>query len=363
MRIAVIGTGHGGCAAACVYALRGHQVSLCKLGTKFHSEHFQHVLTHQGMELRGIEETGFARMSCVTHDPAEAIAEADIVLVFYVSNFHERVAKTLVPHLKTGQTVVIGPGYAGSLIFNRLMKQMGNTNDVLFVELETLPYSSRIEAPGVVNISSKNVRHPLAALPSSRTPEAIKTLSPLFGTCVPKANVLEVALHNPNLSIHTIGTLMNVARIERDGDHFYMYKDGFSPAIWQLVHTLDAEKMAVMEKIGGTPRSYFEEFILRTFDDLSIDPMEGFMHYADEAPGGPNTIWTRYITEDVPIGLGLLSSLGKNLGIPTPLTDNLLRLASLVHNQDYFAEARTLKTFWPGKITELLQYLNTGESF
>jgi len=260
-----------------------------------------------------------------------------------VTNFHEFLASRIAPHLKSGQIIFINPGYAGSLLFKKAMEECKNPADVLFVEGETLPYTSRIIEPGVVEITSKNVRHPIAALPSSRTKEALEKLNAIFPNCVPRNNILEVALHNPNLIIHTIGTIMNIGRIEHSKGEFYMYKEGFTESIWNIVEALDGEKMAVLEKIGVKPISYFDEFRLRTFEDVSIDPLEGFMRYANESPKGPSSSRSRYITEDVPVGLGLLSSLGKLLQVPTPVCDSLLVLASAINKTNYFEQARTVE--------------------
>jgi opine dehydrogenase len=215
--------------------------------------------------------------------------------------------------------------------------------------------------PGMIDVCSKNYRHPLAALPAIRTPAAIERLTPLLGECVPKSNVLEVALHNPNLSIHTVGTILNASRIQQTGEDFALYKHGFTEAVWNIVLRLDAEKMAVMRRVGGQPTSYFEEFVMRTFVDRSIDPMKGFEHYANEAPKGPSTIWTRYVTEDVPVGLGLLDSLGKAAGIPTPTADAVIHLAGVMHDRDYYAEARTMQVLWPGTLDGLLAYVQSGK--
>ena len=344
-----------------VYGLKGHQVTLCKLGATLHQPNFERIAATNRIEVRGIEGEGVVTLRRVTRDPGEALDGAEVVLVFYVSNFHEEVARRLAPHLRDGQLVVLGPGYAGSLLFEAACARVGNTSDVLYAELETLPHSCRIVEPGVIEICSKNYRHPLATFPASRVQSAVDRLTPVLGECVAKSNILEVALHNPNLSIHTAGTIMSAAHIEQSGDSFAMYKHAFSESIWKIVNKIDAEKMAVMERVGGKPTPYFEEFVLRTFEDLTTDPMKGFEHYANEAPKGPNTIQTRYLTEDVPMGLGLLSSLGRCAGIPTPMSDSFIHLACAIHDRDYWAEARTVEKLWPGSLDELVDYVQHGK--
>jgi opine dehydrogenase len=144
-----------------------------------------------------------------------------------------------------------------------------------------------------------------------------------------------------------------VGRIEYPKGEFYMYKGGFTEPMWNIVEELDKEKMGVMEKIGGQNISCFDEFRLRTFEDTSIDPFEGFMRYADESPKGLANSKSRYITEDVPIGLGLLSSLGKMLKIPTSICDSLIILASAINKTDYFKQARTVEKLGIKNISDI----------
>ncbi len=132
-------------------------------------------------------------------------------------------AKSCAPHLNSRQIVALNPGYAGSLLFHAEMRAAGNTSFPLFAEFETLPYSSRITAPGTVDIASRNVRHPFATWPASRSSELIERIGPVLGECVPRKHLLEGALHNPNLVTHVIGMLMNIPAIERPDSTFSMY--------------------------------------------------------------------------------------------------------------------------------------------
>lgn len=358
MKVTIIGSGHGGCAMAGVLAMWRHDVSIVKLSNAIHVNSFRVLQSRKTIQLRGIEEGGEFPLQCVTTNPAEVIPEAELVLIYYVSNYHPIVAKRCASYFHKRQTVVLNPGYCGSLIFIKEMQAVGNSSYPLFAEFETLPYTSRLGSNGSVDILSKNVRHPFATCPASRAHEIVDNFEAVLGECVPRRHLIEVALHNPNLVIHTIGVLMNVSLVESERLRFAMYRDGFSKSVWNVVNKLDLEKMDVLDKLGAPRIPYFDEFRLRTFVDTNIDGLAGFKHYASEAPDGPFTIEHRYVTEDVPMGLGLLHSLGQATGVQTPVCDSLIHLASaLLPNHNFWKEARTLDSIWDGTITELLEFL------
>jgi opine dehydrogenase len=121
--------------------------------------------------------------------------------------------------------------------------------------------------------------------------------------------------------------LMNPTKIEAESKTFALYKDGFSPSVWAVVAKLDSEKMNVLESIGAKPRTYWDEFKLRTFGYTNMDSLQAFFHYANEAPGGPYTMNHRYLTEDVPKGLGMLQVLGRICKVSTPICDSLINIA------------------------------------
>ncbi|MBS3949163.1 MAG: NAD/NADP octopine/nopaline dehydrogenase family protein, partial [Peptococcaceae bacterium] len=58
----------------------------------------------------------------------------------------------------------------------------------------------------------------------------------------------------------------------------------------------------------------------------------------------PPTTLMRYITEDVPMSLVPIASIGNHLGVPTPMIDSMIHLASVIHETDYWAEGRTVDT-------------------
>ncbi|MBP7152713.1 MAG: NAD/NADP octopine/nopaline dehydrogenase family protein, partial [Paludibacteraceae bacterium] len=57
----------------------------------------------------------------------------------------------------------------------------------------------------------------------------------------------------------------------------------------------------------------------------------------------PKTLKMRYIEEDVPFSLVPIASIGKMLGVRTPVIDSLILIASVLNNSDYMHEGRTVK--------------------
>lgn len=356
MNITIIGSGHGGSATAATLAKKGYNVSILKLSKGTNDTHYEELEETGYIMLEGIKGKGLCYLDCVSRDPSEVIPNADVIFVFYVSNYHQKVAKMIAPYLNSKQIIYICPGYAGSILFRNELDKINPSIKPLFIEGETLPFSCRITAPGKVKIHSENMGHPIASFPADRIEEGMQILEPLIGKCVERNDILEVALHNPNLIMHTIGIAMNASFIENSNGEFAMYTQGFSPSIWKIVDKLDAEKMAVLERIGAKRRSYIDEFRVRTFIDPDQFTNEAaFEYYANDVDGlKTTTVNNRYLTEDVPMGLGLLHSLGKHLNIKTPVTDSIITLSGIMLDTDYFEEARTIESLGYHNIADLL---------
>lgn len=359
MRVAVIGSGHGGCATAAHLSRCGNEVVLFKLSESQGWDNFSAIRDNGGLYVRGIKGDGFAHLQAKGADDIATISEFDIICVNYVANFHCRVAACIAPHVRGGQIVIYNPGYLGTLILRSAMAQVNNRSRATFVEFETLPFSTRITAPGEVTIFSENLAHPCAIWPMEDRDHALDRVGSIAGRCELRDNAFEVSLHNPNMIIHTVGVLLNPTRVESPDRSFALYRDGFSPGVWSIVAALDEEKMAVLSCLGCEPRSYFDEFKLRTFGHIDLDSAWAFSHYADEAPGGPYSLDHRYLTEDVPKGLGLLQTLGRLCGVSTPMCDSLIWLAETMLPQ---ARIRDQIDDLSPLIEEYYREVNTGNA-
>jgi opine dehydrogenase len=118
---------------------------------------------------------------------------------------------------------------------------------------------------------------------------------------------------------------------------------------------LDAEKMRLAEKLGLEPTP---------IDDLYRELGSGPHVYRvkGEPFGLRDRIWDRYIHEDTPFGTVMLSSLGRHLGVPMPVSDAINTILSTVEQVDFEAVGRTVETLGLAgmSLEEIEYYLQYG---
>lgn len=100
----------------------------------------------------------------------------------------------------------------------------------------------------------------------------------------------------------------------------------------------------------------------KTFQPLEMiarNPKEVFESYKVSSPPGPYSLDNRDVTEDVPMGLVLLSSLGEKLGINTPECNRLIEMCGGLLARDFFKEGRTLTSLGLSELSkeELLSFV------
>lgn len=343
MKVAVIGAGNSGCAQSIKLMQNGHQVNLIKTSHSLHDDNYEQLL--KTGEISCLDTTDNNREfslkpNMITRDLEKGLDGAEAVMVLTQSLQHRDLAKRVGPLLKEGQIVFIIPGNMGSTQFAKYSKGQ----HIIYVEGESTPYDARIIAPGKVEILFKNVRNAVSFL-HKEDEKYLPVVTSLFGTHkYLRTNVIETTMHNPNMIVHTVGSIMSASRIEYANGEFWMYREAFSPSVWRLIEKLDEEKMQVIKAYGGEHViSYLDACKWRNEEDLSVDSLEVFRNYAATGgPKGPANLNTRYIYEDVPMELCMLERLAEHKGISTPIASALITIASALKDTDYRAQGYTI---------------------
>ncbi|HAT4141225.1 TPA: NAD(P)-binding domain-containing protein [Clostridium perfringens] len=341
MNITIVGAGNAGTTVAADLSLKGHKVKLLKTSNSLHNENYNKLVQngyHVSLIRDGLKTT--TKLELVTNDFAEALKDSELIILYVQTNFQEDVIKRMAPFL-SNQIILIEPGYLATLFFLKYCRNKKLT----YVEAESSPIDCRITEPGEVKVLFENVKNPVGIYPENKKNFALEKLKSLGYNFVPTKNIVEAALHNPNLIVHTVGAFMSIPRIEyTDGKDYWMYKEVFTKSVWNIVKSLDSEKMDIMERLGCNRLEYVEACKIRNSNDDNINAEEVFFDYAkNNSPSGPEKSDSRYLTEDVPEGLVLMESIGKYLGIKTPVCTSLIELSSIALKIDFRSIGRTIE--------------------
>jgi opine dehydrogenase len=359
-RVAIIGAGNGGKAAAADLTLQGKRVHLFEF-SEF-KINLEEVLREKALTATGVV-SGRATLDRITCDLTEALDGADTVMVCTQALAHDRAARELAPLILPDQLVILNPGSTcGSLHFARVFREMGLKRLPTFVETSTLTYACRAKG-AKVDILVRVARVLYSTLPAVALDRIGPELEGIYSGLVRAASVLEVGLNNGNPVIHPAITLLNAARIEKEGNKMFFYRDGVSPAVARLIQKVDEERMALLKALGYPAQSEPVTSVQQGYAS-STDYFECYgkgLGYRDLP--SPDSLDNRYLHEDIGMSLVMFCSLGKLLGVPTPTCELIVRLGENLTGMDYFAKGvRTVEALGLAgmQLDQIKSYLETG---
>jgi opine dehydrogenase len=359
--IAVCGGGNGGHAVAANLSLAGFKVNFFEL-PQF-ADSFEKVLRTKEIQIEGVSIDGMAKLNLATTDIQQAIKDAEVIFVITPAFGHKAMADVCAPFVQDGQMIVLMPGSGGSLEFINIFKQKKVKREITFAESCTLPYGARLKGSGHVSVLINAVILPTGVFPSNRTAEVISKLKQFYPMIIPAKDVLEAAINNPNPVVHPVATLLSATRIEHSKGEFYLYAEGMTPSVARAYESLNQERLSICEALGyklyhwdnlefkdynlGETEEECRYRILNTSMDAAFGK-DGI--YAGIKMKGPEHLKDRFVTEDVPYGMVLLSTLGNLLGVPTPTHDAVIQMASVINRTDYWKTGRGMKQLGLSKL-------------
>ncbi|WPK69184.1 Opine dehydrogenase [Eubacterium callanderi] len=393
--IAVLGAGAVGKACAADCALAGQHVRIFDMEPFAKKTLFgikEQGITTYGRQrnLYGFDRVGKAEMEMVTTDLSEAVSGAGLIIIGIPAFGHEPFFRQLIPLLEDGQVIHIIPDNFGSLLFRRLMEEMGCTTKVIVGGWSSAPYGCRVEVVGGFTFPRVHVEYRAITLRGASQPmsDADDFIESTYcmgcfdaitkGNGPVKADTaLDVGFSNVNPVIHVPGTVLGVSTMENwgklfgsyDNRDFSIYSHAFCPSISNVQYAFYNEEIALANAIGvGIPTYDKEQFFSRKTILAEEFMGPGNFHIPLDVPEydafgtGPNTIMHRYVTEDVPVGCKVYHELGKVYNVPTPIIDAFISLASAMVGKDYFNEGYSLEYLGIAGLSKegMLKYLHEG---
>ncbi|MCP4344365.1 MAG: NADP transhydrogenase subunit alpha [Desulfobacterales bacterium] len=359
LKWAVIGGGNGGQSISGHLGLMGFPVRLYDI----FPDTVEAVNKQGGIEISGAVQ-GFGKVELATGDIGEAVDGADIIMVVAPALAHQAIARNCAPHLKDGQIILLHPGATfGALEFSKVIKDEECKANITIAEANSLLYACRSPKPGYASIFGIKNNLMIAALPAVESKNVVKMLNTAFPQMYAAENVFATSLGNANAMMHPGPTLLNTSMIE-SGRQWKYYWDGITPSVGAFVEAMDKERVALGKAFGIelTPILALYKELYGTDAETLCEAVRQNQAYSEIE--GQKTLRTRYILEDIPMGLVPMISLGKQAGTDVSMMETVVKMGEFLMGEDLTAGGRTLENLGLSQMSsdDIRQYVETGRN-
>jgi opine dehydrogenase len=283
-------------------------------------------------------------------------------MVIAPATAHRHIAKALAPFLKDGQIIVLHPGATcGALEFYKVLADENCTARVTVGETNTLIYACRSSRPGQATIFGIKNKLLVAALPARESSNIADKLKSAYPQVHAADNVLVTSFDNTNPIVHPAPILLNTAVIESQREWLF-YREGITPAVGAFLEAMDQERIAVGKALGVELWSCKDQYAIEygVHARTLADAVGNTAAYADIK--GPNCLETRYLLEDIPMGLVPLVAIGKSLNVSVQRMETIIKLGEFILGKDLTTNGRTLEKIGLSEMTagEIRRFIETG---
>lgn len=353
MNIAVIGTGNVGIAVAADLSIKGFDVSLIKTSS-YKSEGFNRLVQNNNrVFLKENHTYAQTTIKDVSKDLSK-IDKADVIIVTIQSTFYEDLVKKISQYLHSDQVVVCFCSYMSSFYFAKYCLELPSIVETTgpYLEGRVELYDKPNEV--VFRVGCRLERCPLSIFHDNRAKETMEIIKSFYKGFSHDYSVIEAALLNPNMVLHTVGSILSIPRIEYSKGNFCMYREAYprgNEATMNVMQELDHDKTSILQCLDQKPTTIFE-----AGGFAGPDRLKSFYQYSESSDRAisPTSVYSRYITEDVSQGLVLLESIARLLGRSTPMATALINIASAALQEDFRVNGRTVQRLGAERYIEKL---------
>ena len=350
MKVSVLGCGNVGVAIAADLSKKGHEVSLVK--TSSNKSDVLDTIRHDRKRVFLYEDGWYSESTIgeISFD-LSSIRSSDVIFVTIQSTYHEELIRKIAPHVHSGQIIVVVCSYMSSFFFRKYCKDIPTIVETAGPYLEGRTDLKDVDGSVVFRVGCRLNRSPLSIFQPQDGNAVMGVIRQLYGGFSNDYSTMECALLNPNMVIHTVGSIMSIPRIEFSDGNFCMYREAYShknEATLKVMTALDEEKKSVLSSLGCNP---VDIFVSGGFATDRFDKWGGFFRYSESEDRAisPTSVRSRYIIEDVSQGLVFLESVAGLSGVSVPVASSLITIASNALGVDFRSEGRTVERLGAGE--------------
>ena len=361
--VAVLGAGHGGCAAAVDLTARGFDVHLHAR----RKERVEQLNRAGGISGTGIQN-GLYPIAMITDDVSKAIAGVDLIMLVVPSIAHEYYAAKLAPLLDGKIPIFLNPGHTGGgLHFVNELRRNGCSAAIRTCETVTLTYISRMKNDATVAIYSYTTNLGFASFPGKYRDELFELAHAIYPEIVKASSVLETGLSNINAIFHPPGMILNTGWIERTAGDFFFYKEGITDGVGSATESIDDERLLIAKAMDIPAKPFLDIFFDAGLTTEAARATGSISTVCEESQPNsllrsPPSLDHRYVHEDVGYGLVAFAAFGILGQVKTPTIDAFIQLANVTTGNNYRQEGLTLQKMGLGgmSLDQVRGYIENG---
>lgn len=337
MKIAIIGGGNGGYAAAADLTNNGHEIYFwqrSKIST-------DKLIKNKNIILMQ-DQTGHKKIKVhkVCNSLNTALENVKIIIILLPAFAQSNLSKKIVPYLQNDQIVFLPPGSFGSWIFAKSCKN----KTISYTEAGTLPYLTRKKKINTVAITTRASKLPTGVYSNKDHKEVIRKLKTVYPSVSYCGDILSGALMNAGPIIHPPLIILNLGPLE----HFSkwdIHNEGTQKSIQKIIFALDNERISIRKKLGyKSPHFPIKDHYANKgknwmYGNLAHDKLVSSKDWREDIDIHKH----RYIIEDIKEGLVFMYSLAEKLNIKVPITSGLLDITSAILGINIKKQGRNLK--------------------
>jgi len=330
------------------------------------------ITVHDRCDPNNIQEYT-AKASVVSKNAADAVPQADFIIVALPSFAIKNVLTGIKAHLKDGAIIYIMPGQGGpDYVAKDILGEEIKANKVTMAGIIPMPLNCRITDRGKrVELAALKASYELASKPAANVDKAATCLADLLGgkKVNPVGNYVGIALHASNPNLHParlyglFGPNSQLGQCEEgkvypENPLFYETWDDNSADWAQKISDERCKIWAtICEKVpsAGKPeqvpqiKPYIESIYAGQIADTSTlakcfntnDGFKGFRCPMKEVEGGFQVDFAnRYFTEDFPDGFAMYKGIADLAGVETPVIDEIMCFFQKFMGKEYIKDGK-----------------------
>ena len=281
-----------------------------------------------------VEGTGLSGPAVIVPVPLDASIAADSFIFTAPPEEYETMLRPRAEQC-AGKPVLLAPGGFGGVLANIMRFREWGLAVPHFAEVPGWLASGRL-AGDRIDIVARKRNLAVAGASDGETAVALRH----FGRYVPDltgSDLVTTSLSNVNAIIHPPLAILNATRIENAEEWFY-WDEGLTPGVHRLMEAVDRERMAVIQAVGGKPVS---------LSGLSMGPSgtaDAYYTMMKSSPlfrrrRGPDTLASRFLTDDVPNGVAAFEQMAAALGLEHPALTAVRTLSEIILGRPLKADA------------------------